>query len=461
MYISQIFILSPRGDKIVFKDYRQDVPRNADEAFFRRAKFWSGDLTELHHQAISGDCPPFFRDKGVSYTFVRKAGLYVVAASRAWDVSPLMYIEMLTRSVKVLKDFVGTFSEDAIRKNFALVYELLDEMVDNGVVQEMSSERLRPYIFNVPVASTPAETPAATQNDGIVARMRRGEWMDKTRKSTATSVSIIDGGKDRKNEIYIDIIERLNVVFNAHGSVVTSEVDGTIVMKSFLAGTPDLYLGLNEDLVVGRGDAGRARYATVCLDSVNFHEAADYSRFESERTLMMRPPDGEFTVMNYRMTGEFSQPFRVVPSIELISTYKAELTLRIRGDVPSTTAGINVVVRCPVPKATTSVSVELGVGATGQTHEYRQPEKMVLWAIPKFKGGTEHVVKIGIATGAPITPAMRKEIGPVTMGFEVPQHNVTGISIRFLKLEERSQTYNPQRWVRNITQAASYVTRVT
>jgi AP-4 complex subunit mu-1 len=249
------------------------------------------------------------------------------------------------------------------------------------------------------------------------------------------------------------------VLFNAAGSVVTSEVDGSIIMKSFLAGTPDLYLGLNEDLAVGRDS--RNRYATVVLDSVNFHESADYSRFENERCLVMRPPDGEFTVMNYRVTSDFTQPFRIVPSIELISTYKAELTLRVRADVPQTTQGINVIVKCPVPKSTTSVSVELGVGATDQRSEYRQGDKYVYWMIPKFKGGTEQVVKIGIATGSPFTPASRKEIGPITMNFEVPNHNVTGINIKYLRLEERSQSYNPQRWVRNITQASSYVTRIS
>ena len=85
----------------------------------------------------------------------------------------------------------------------------------------------------------------------------------------------------------------------------TSELDGSIQMKSFLAGSPDLYLSLNEDLVVGRGDSNRSRYATVVLDSVNFYEGADFSRFESDRTLMMRPPDGEFTVMKTIVFGGF------------------------------------------------------------------------------------------------------------------------------------------------------------
>jgi hypothetical protein len=40
------------------------------------------------------------------------------------------------------------------------------------------------------------------------------------------------------------------VVF-AQGYVLTSEIDGTIQMKSYLTGNPEIKVGLNEDLAVG------------------------------------------------------------------------------------------------------------------------------------------------------------------------------------------------------------------
>ena len=57
----------------------------------------------------------------------------------------------------------------------------------------------------------------------------------------------------RKNEIYVDVIEKLAVLFNSHGYLVNSSIDGCIMMKSFLAGNPELHLALNEDLIIGRG----------------------------------------------------------------------------------------------------------------------------------------------------------------------------------------------------------------
>lgn len=55
----------------------------------------------------------------------------------------------------------------------------------------------------------------------------------------------------------------------------------------------------------------------------------------------------------------------------------------------------------------------------------------------------------------------RAEIGPVSMEFEIPMWNPSSMNIRFLRIIERSESYNPQRWVRVICQANSYTCRLT
>ena len=49
-----------------------------------------------------------------------------------------------------LQDYCGLLSEEAVRKNFVLVYELLDEVVDYGYPQNSSSEALKEFILNEP-----------------------------------------------------------------------------------------------------------------------------------------------------------------------------------------------------------------------------------------------------------------------------------------------------------------------
>ncbi|MCD7460701.1 hypothetical protein HAX54_044232 [Datura stramonium] len=75
---------------------------------------------------------------------------------------------------RVIKDYLGVLNEDSLRKNFVLVYELLDEVIDFGYVQTTSTEILKSYIFNEPImvdaGRLPPLGPAAMfmQYDGMI-----------------------------------------------------------------------------------------------------------------------------------------------------------------------------------------------------------------------------------------------------------------------------------------------------
>lgn len=47
------------------------------------------------------------------------------------------------------------------------------------------------------------------------------------------------------------------------GYILTSEIDGTIQMKSYLTGNPEIRLALNDDLSIGRG--GRSIYVILLV----------------------------------------------------------------------------------------------------------------------------------------------------------------------------------------------------
>jgi len=116
----------------------------------------------------------------------------------------------------------------------------------------------------------------------------------------------------QRNEIFVDIFERISVTFNSNGYALSSSIDGTIQMKSYLSGNPELKLALNEDLTIGKSGQS-SLYGGVVLDDVNFHECVHLDEFEQSRSLTFVPPDGEFAVLNYRVTSEFRQPFRIFP----------------------------------------------------------------------------------------------------------------------------------------------------
>jgi len=55
-----------------------------------------------------------------------------------------------------------------------------------------------------------------------------------------------DGVKHSKNEIFLDVVEKLNILVSTNGTVLKSEIIGAVKMRSALSGMPELKLGLND-----------------------------------------------------------------------------------------------------------------------------------------------------------------------------------------------------------------------
>lgn len=350
---------------------------------------------------------------------------------------------------KVFKDYCGLLTEEAIRKNFVLVYELLEEMMDFGYPQMTSTEMLKSCVHNeaVMVASPSLSTTLMSNIN------------NRTKPSGAANIPITmktARGGNQKNEIYVDIVERLTVLFNASGYVLNSSIDGSILMKSFLSGNPELRLALNEDLVIGKGSA----YGSVVLDDCNFHECVHLDEFESSRTLHFLPPDGEFALLNYRVTTDFRVPFKIFPMIEEPGPYKLDIALVIRAEIPEGNYGSNIIVRMPVPRSTVNATADINGELPGSHAEFMAQEKKLVWNIRKLNGGSEVVLRAKLTLDQLVTAAHKKEVGPVSMAFEIPMYNVSNLQVRYLRISETHKSYNPYRWVRYITQSSSYVCRL-
>jgi len=389
-----------------------------------------------------------FQIEGITYIYIRRNSLLIVCTTR-FNVSPATTVELLNRMAKVFKDYCGILTEESIRKNFILIYELIEEMIDFGYPQITSTEMLKNFVQNEAVL-VQAPSLSSTLMSNVTS---------KTKASTASNIPITmknARGGNNKNEIYVDIIEKLTVLFNASGVVLNSSIDGSIQMKSFLSGNPELRLALNEDLVIGKGSA----YGSVVLDDCIFHECVHLDEFETSRTLHFLPPDGEFALLSYRITADFRTPFRVYPMIEEVGGYRMEVSISIRADIPDGSFGSNVIVKMAVPRATVSATGEFTSEMSGSHAEYLVGEKKMVWTIRKFVGGSELMLKAKITLDQPITPLMKKEVGPISLAFEIPMYNVSNLQVRYLRISETHKSYNPYRWVRYITQSSSYVCRL-
>ena len=373
---------------------------------------------------------------------------------------------MLNKIAKVFKDYCGLLSEEAIRKNFILLYELLDEMIDYGYPQVTATESLKMFVYNAAIQTT---GPSLAPGSKALSGSGKTASASSVQKPIAGGVNQKAENKSSKNEIFVDILERLNVLFSPNGYILNSTIDGCIQMKSYLAGNPQLRLALNEDLVIGNmgpngqmhspNDNNNNQHGAVVLDGVNFNDCVNLSEFESQRTLTFYPPDGEFVVLNYRMKSSAPPPFKMFPAIEETSPLKLELTITVRAEMPTENYGANVCIRVPLPRCTSGVFCQLN-NAEGQNAEYVNNEKRVVWNVKKFQGGTSMTLKCKITLAQPCTTNIRKEIGPISMDFEIPMFNVSRLNVRYLRIAETTKNYDPFRWVRYVTQTSSYICRL-
>ena len=79
-----------------------------------------------------------------------------------------------------------------------------------------------------------------------------------------------DGIKHSKNEIFLDVVEKLNILVSNNGNVLRSEIIGVVKMRSSLSGMPELKLGLN-DKTLFEMTGKQSRNKLIELEDIKFH----------------------------------------------------------------------------------------------------------------------------------------------------------------------------------------------
>lgn len=76
---------------------------------------------------------------GVNYFFTKKFGIFFVATTKH-NTPPSCVFDIIYRMLKIFRDYCGIINEEAIRKNFVMIYEIIDEVIDYGHSQLVSTE---------------------------------------------------------------------------------------------------------------------------------------------------------------------------------------------------------------------------------------------------------------------------------------------------------------------------------
>ena len=444
MAISQLFFLSLRGDTIIFRDFRRDINKKINEVFFRQV-----NLPE-------NEAKPVFNCEGVNFVYVRKSDMYIVLATLD-NISPLYYLEILDKLQKVIKDECGVLNEESIRKNFVLIYEIINEMFDFGYPQLCSTEDIKTFVFTEPVMMMNISVMAPI-NNFINRGVKNSEYVKKPISQVV---------EKKRNELFIDLIEKITVLFNSKGNLVNLGICGCIKMKSYLKNNPELKITLSDDIRIANSQSNYMNSSIPTMSEYNFHPKVKYKDFENSKIIYLTPPDGEFILMNYSMSNDFNPPFRIYPTI-IDDNYKIELKINLQSTFDKNTFAGNVTIKFNVPKNTNNVHFQLEKDAkildklnpVIQKTDYIQGEKMCYWKIGKIQGGQskELITKITLLDNN-ITKA-RRELGPITISFDIPNFNYSKVQIKECAILTNDKKYNPMKWLRVLTQAYSYVIRI-
>ncbi|KAJ2608381.1 clathrin associated protein complex medium subunit, partial [Coemansia sp. RSA 1365] len=211
-----------------------------------------------------------------------------------------MVFEFLYKLLGLGVSYFGRFDEESVKNNFVLIYELLDEVLDFGYPQNIEVDTLKLYVTTESIRSKNLIVQEPTQNITMqatgVTSWRRNDIVYK------------------KNEAFVDVIESVNLILSAKGTVLRADVQGQIVMRSFLSGMPECKFGLNDKLVldqstIGNNDrstglgarvgsmAGVGDGESVEIADCQFHQCVRLGKFDSDRIISFIPPDGEFELM--------------------------------------------------------------------------------------------------------------------------------------------------------------------
>ena len=425
MVCSAIYVTDLNGKVIVSKNYRGDVPINISERF-----------TQYIQEREEMDCRPVFStEDGITFVYIKSGNLLFMTVTRKnSNVALILYF--LNSLKNVFKDYFGELEEESIRDNFVVIYELMDETMDFGYPQTCEARILKEVITQENFKKEFSPKPPIALTNAV-------SWRS-------------EGIKHKKNEIFLDVVEKLNLLVSSNGTVLHSEIVGAIQMKSFLSGMPELKLGLNDKLMFEATGRSTTKIKAVEIEDIKFHQCVRLARFENDRTISFIPPDGEFELMTYRLNTHVKPLIWVETIIEPYKNSRIEYMVKTKSQFKSRSIANNVEIIIPVPRDVDSPSFKASIGNV----TYYPDRDAVIWSIKQFTGSKEYLMRAHFGLPSISDDDSDSWKAPISVKFEIPYFTVSGLQVRYLKIIEKSG-YQALPWVRYITMNGDYQLRMT
>ena len=425
--ISAIYFLDRKGRIIIFRNYRGEVDQDISECFIN-------EVLELDEANMK----PAFTVDDVHYIWIRHQNIYIVAVGKR-NINVAMTFSFLHKLKDILIDYFYILEEETVKDNFVLIYELLDEIMDNGYPQITEGKILKDLIM---ISSNKKNIKNSKENLALTSTM------------TNTVSWRKEGIKYNVNEAWLDVVEKVDELISSDGNVLSSQINGSVIMKSFLSGMPTVTVGLNDKIVLQ--NLGKDTTNSIEMDDLKFHQCVNKKKYDSQRIIEFIPPDGEFELMSYRLDMSIKPLISVKVEILNISETRIEYVAKAKTNFKNRSVANNVSIYIPVP-----LDIQ---NATFKTHSgsvvYLSDREDLLWFIKRFEGQCEFDMNCSFQVPTVRIDDTTKHLKrPIQVSFEIPYFTVSGFQVRYMKIVEKSG-YEAVPWVRYFTRNGEYSIRI-
>jgi len=377
------------------------------------------------------DIPPVIATPHHYLISILRSNIFFVSVCMT-EVPPLFVIEFLHRVADTFDDYFGDASESVVKDNYVVVYELLDEMLDNGFPLATEANILKELIKPPNMLRTVVNTVTGKSNVSEV--LPTGQLSNIPWRRA--------GVKYTNNEAYFDVIEEVDAIIDKSGTTVSAEINGYIDCAVKLTGMPDL----NMTFVNPR-----------LFDDVSFHPCVRYKKWDSERILSFVPPDGNFRLLSYHIgSGSVvAIPVYVRPSLQWLggsNSAQARLDITVG---PKQTMGRTVEqVRLEIPMSKQVLNCSLT--ATQGKYSFDPVTKLLLWDIGKIDQTKLPNIR---GTVSLVNGSSMEDTNPcITVYFTISQLAVSGLKVN--RLDMYGEKYKPFKGVKYITKGGKFQVRM-
>nr|CAB3222359.1 AP-4 complex subunit mu-1-like [Phallusia mammillata] len=433
-----IFMASEGGEVIVRKDFLYSSTKWTPVTFTRELKRKGRDL------------PMSIQLEDMFYFHVKLDSVLLVAVTTVGTMSCYVVLAYLESLSDFLKDLLGTVNPQNIFSNIGLVYEVICESTDAGFPRLVEKEKLKTLLCN---AVRPAKSNSphflSILPDNLFGAVgdanKRVACSEATKKPIKTkSTQELD-----KQELFVDLIEKLSVIIDSRGVVLHYGLNGKLQVKSYLDNAANVSVTFSQDSKLK--DA---------FNNARFHANVDKSKLPREIRAQVCP--GTYTAMNYSLDirdESTSMPFTLygnfvpVPEDKLVM-----INLKLHSSLPPRNPATNFVGTIRLPYSTLTASGSSSLANMELT--YDKHKQLIQFTSPLYPGESHHSVSVKVLV-KDWSPALVYELNSVVLEFEAPMFCQSGLRINNLKVESPNSTSSGpgsvvSRWVRYLTHSKSY-----